>query len=175
MTTFQFTLKNNAKSNGEKSIIMSFIKDRKNTSLSLRHSCTDQQWSAETERVKKSHPDYEKLNKFIDKYKGIASKIIEDLEDDNIPYTLQDVIYEIKNYKGDLKTMSYTKFQEIVIENLKKSDKIGSAQVDQDALNSLQKFFDKKDIGFNEIKYLTLKKYEAHCIEKGNTPATIGI
>ena len=137
MTTFQFTLKNNAKSNGEKSIIMSFIKDRKNTSLSLRHSCTDQQWSAETERVKKSHPDYEKLNKFIDKYKGIASKIIEDLEDDNVPYTLQDVIYEIKNYKGDLKTMSYTKFQEIVIENLKKSDKIGSAQVDQDALNSL--------------------------------------
>ena len=175
MTTFQFTLKNNAKSNGEKSIIMSFIKDRKNTSLSLRHSCTDQQWSAETERVKKSHPDYEKLNKFIDKYKGIASKIIEDLEDDNVPYTLQDVIYEIKNYKGDLKTMSYTKFQEIVIENLKKSDKIGSAQVDQDALNSLQKFFDKKDIGFNEIKYLTLKKYEAHCIEKGNTSATIGI
>ena len=100
--------------------------------------------------MKKSHPDYEKLNKFIDKYKGIASKIIEDLEYDNIPYTLQDVIYEIKNYKGDLKTMSYTKFQEIVIENLKKSDKIGSAQVDQDALNSLQKFFDKKDIGFNE-------------------------
>ena len=57
------------------------------------------------------------------------------------PYTLQDVIYEIKNYKGDLKTMSYTKFQEIVVENLKKSAKIGSAQVDKDALNSLQKFF----------------------------------
>ncbi len=37
--------------------------------------------------------------------------------------------------------MSYTKFQEIVIENLKKSAKIGSAQVDKDALNSLQKFF----------------------------------
>lgn len=68
MTTFRFTLKNTAKINGEKSIIILFIKDRKNTSLSLRHSCTDQQWSAETERVKKNHPDYEKLNKFIDLY-----------------------------------------------------------------------------------------------------------
>lgn len=37
----------------------------------------------------------------------IASKIIEDLEDENIPYTLQVVIYEIKNYKGDLKTVLY--------------------------------------------------------------------
>jgi len=71
MTSFQFTLKNPPKSNGEKSIIISFIKDRKNTSLSLQKSCREDQWSFETERVKKNHPDYNKLNTFIEKYKII--------------------------------------------------------------------------------------------------------
>lgn len=175
MTTFQFTLKNNAKSNGEKSIIISLIKDRKNTSLSIRQSCKEEQWSYETERVKKNYPNSEKINKFIDKYKVIISNVIDNLEDENIPYTLQDVIYEIKNHKGDVKAISYTDFQENIIENLKKSDKIGTARVERDTLNSLQNFFGKDQIGFNEIRYLSLKNYEAHCIAKGNKPATIGI
>lgn len=60
MTTFQFTLKNGSKANGEKSIVALFIKDRKNTSLSIQKSCKEEQWSFETERVKKSHPEYQK-------------------------------------------------------------------------------------------------------------------
>ena len=175
MTTFQFTLKNTPKSNGEKSIIISLIKDRKNTSLSLGHSCLDNQWSSDTERVKKNHKNYKKINFFIEKYSKIITTVIEDLENENIPYTLHDVVQEIKVNKGDSQTMSYTKFHEIVIENLKKSEKIGTAKVEKDTLNSLQKFFGKKEIGFNEIKYLSLKKYEAHCAENGNKPATIGI
>lgn len=175
MISFQFTLKNSAKVNGEKSIIISFIKDRKNTSLSLQKSCMESQWSYETERVKKNHPEYKKLNAFIEKYHKIIEEIIEQFEDDNIPYTLPDLINRIKTYKGKNKTVSYTEFQLQNIENLKKSSKIGTAQIENETLRSLQLFFKKKDIGFNEITYLSLKKYEAYCIEKGNKSSTIGI
>ena len=99
MTTFQFTLKNGSKANGEKSIVALFIKDRKNTSLSIQKSCKEEQWSFETERVKKSHPEYQKINTFIEKYKVIIQKIIDDLEDENIQYTLPDLIDRIKNFK----------------------------------------------------------------------------
>lgn len=175
MTSFQFTLKNAPKSNGEKSIIISFIKDRKNTSLSLQKSCREDQWSFETERVKKNHPDHSKLNTFIEKYKIIIEHIIDQFEEENIPYTLPDLINRIRTYKGKNKTSSYTEFQLENIENLKKSDKLGSAQIEKETLNSLQTFFNKKDIGFNEINYTSLNKYEAYCIEKGNKMSTLGI
>lgn len=90
MTTFQFTLKNGSKANGE-SIVALFIKDRKNTSLSIQKSCKEEQWSFETERVKESS-GIPKINTFIEKYKVIIQKIIDDLEDENIQYTLPDLI-----------------------------------------------------------------------------------
>ena len=160
MTTFLFTLKNTTKKNGEKSIVILFIKDRKNTTLSIQKSCMEEQWSYETERVKKNHPDYKKLNAFIEKYKIIIQKIIDDLEDENIPYTLPDLINRIKSYKGKGKTKTFTEF---IIENteiLKSTDKIGSAKIEKQTLQSLQTFFGKKDIGFNELTFQTLKKYD---------------
>lgn len=175
MTTFQFTLKNNPKVNGEKSIIITFIKDRKNTSLSIRKSCKEEQWSYETERVKKNHPEHKKLNTFIEKYKKIIQDIIEDFEDRNIPYSLPDLIESIKKYKGKNKTASFTEYLLQSINNQKVSGKIGSARIEKDTLNSLQKFFNKKEIGFNEITFLSLKKYEFYCYEKGNSPTTIAI
>lgn len=175
MTTFQFTLKNTTKKNGEKSIIILFIKDRKNTSLSIQKSCKEDQWSFETERVKKNHPDYQKLNAFIEKYKIIIQKIIDDLEDENIAYTLPDLINRIKTFKGKGKTRTFTSFITENTENLKTTGKLGSAKIEKQTLQSLQTFLAKKDIGFNELSYQTLKKYETYCISKGNKPATIGM
>lgn len=175
MTTFLFTLKNTTKKNGEKSIVILFIKDRKNTTLSIQKSCMEEQWSYETERVKKNHPDYKKLNAFIEKYKIIIQKIIDDLEDENIPYTLPDLINRIKSYKGKGKTKTFTEFITENTEILKSTDKIGSAKIEKQTLQSLQTFFGKKDIGFNELTFQTLKKYENYCVIKGNKPATIGM
>jgi hypothetical protein len=175
MTTFQFTLKNGSKANGEKSIVALFIKDRKNTSLSIQKSCKEEQWSFETERVKKSHPEYQKINTFIEKYKVIIQKIIDDLEDENIQYTLPDLIDRIKNFKGKGKTKTFTEFISENTENLKSLDKLGSAKIEKQTLQSLQTFLGKKDIGFNELSFQCLKKYENYCVLKGNKPATIGM
>ena len=54
MATFKFTIKNKPNANGEHSIIIQIIKDRKNTSLSLGKSCKYEDWSFETDRVKKN-------------------------------------------------------------------------------------------------------------------------
>ena len=175
MTTFKFTLKNGSKANGEKSIVALFIKDRKNTSLSIQKSCKEEQWSFETERVKKSHPEYQKINTFIEKYKVIIQKIIDDLEDENIQYTLPDLIDRIKNFKGKGKTKTFTEFISENTENLKSLDKLGSAKIEKQTLQSLQTFLGKKDIGFNELSFQCLKKYENYCVLKGNKPATIGM
>ncbi|WP_449400499.1 hypothetical protein [Chryseobacterium wanjuense] len=143
MISFQFTLKNTTKVDGERSIIISLSKTV-NTSLSIQKSCTEEQWSYETERVKKNHPEHKKINSFIEKYYKIIEEIIEQFENDNIPYTLPDLINRIKTYKGKNKTISYTEFQLQNIENLKKSSKIGTAQIENETLRSLQLFFKKE-------------------------------
>ena len=175
MTTFQFILKNTTRANGEKSIAMHFIKDRKNTSLSLYKSCLETQWDNDTERVKKNHPDQKKLNTFIEKYKKIAEDIIEDFESQFLSYTLPDLVNKIKNHTGRNKTSSYTEYQNESIENLRNAEKVGSADIEEDTLRSLQKFFKKNEIGFNEITFSSLRKYETFLLGRKNRPSTIGI
>ena len=68
MTTFNFTLSSSTKANGEKSIVIVLIKDRKNTSISISKSCKEKDWSFETSRVKNCHKDSQNINKFIEKY-----------------------------------------------------------------------------------------------------------
>lgn len=54
MVSFKFTIKGNTGSDGEHSIILLLIKERNNTSLSIRKKCKYEDWSFETERLKKA-------------------------------------------------------------------------------------------------------------------------
>lgn len=175
MLTYNFTLAPKENTNGEKSIIISFIKNRKNTSLSIGKTCKEKDWSFETSRVKKSHPNHSNINKFIDRRIKIIDEIVEEYDKNGIFYTLTDLISKIKTISGRKLTLTYTKFHERVIEDLNKADKVGSAKVEKDTLNSLQRFFKKKDIGFNELDYVALKKFEAYCISRGNKQSSIAI
>lgn len=97
------------------------------------------------------------------------------MEDENIQYTLPDLIDRIKTFKGKGKTKTFTEFITENSENLKSLGKLGSAKVEKQTLQSLQTFLGKKDIGFNELSFQSLKKYENYCALKGNKPATIGM
>lgn len=175
MITYNFTLAPKENVNGEKSIIISFIKDRKNTSLSIGKTCKEKDWSFETSRVKKSHPNHSNINKFIDRRIKIIDEIVDEYDKNGIFFTLTDLTSKIKTNSGRKLTLTYTKFHERIIEDLNKADKIGSAKIEKDTLNSLHRFFKKKEIGFNEIDYSALKKFEAYCISRGNKQSSIAI
>ena len=175
MITYNFTLAPKENRKGEKSIIISLIKDRKNTSLSIGKTCKEKDWSFETSRVKKSHPNHSNINKFIDRRVKIIDEIVDEYDKNGIFFTLTDLISKIKTTSGQKLTLTYTKFHERVIEDLNKADKIGTAKVEKDTLNSLQRFFNKKEIGFNEIDYSALKKFETYCVARGNKQSSVAI
>ncbi len=175
MITYNFTLAPKENVKGEKSILITFIKDRKNTSLSIGKTCKEKDWSFETSRVKKSHPNHSNINKFIDRRIKIIDEIVDEYDKNGIFFTLTDLTSKIKTISGKKLTLTYTKFHEKLIEDLNNAEKVGTSKVEKDTLNSMQRFFRKKEIGFNEIDYSALKKFEAYCISRGNKQSSIAI
>ena len=175
MTTFNFTLSSSTKSNGEKSIIIVLIKERKNTSISILKSCKKEDWSFETSRVKNCNKNSVNINKFIDKYTEIVKNIIDNFELQDEPYELKDVVDAIKSFKEKKTPISYTEFHTELIQNLKKEGKESTAKTEKDTLKSIQKFFKRDKIAFKDIDYLALLHYVSHLASIGNKNATIGI
>ena len=175
MVSYTFTLAPKANKTGERSIIISFIKDRKNTSLSIGKTCKEKDWSFDACRLKTSHPNHANLNKFIERRIKIIDEIIDDFDKNGIYFTLPDLINKLKTSSGQRISLTYTSFHEDLIRNLLASDKTGTAKVEKDTLNALQRFFGKKDISFNELDYSNLKKFEAYCISRGNRESSIAI
>ncbi|MCA4809613.1 site-specific integrase [Empedobacter stercoris] len=175
MATFKFTIKNKPNANGEHSIIIQIIKDRKNTSLSLGKSCKYEDWSFETDRVKKTNKKHSSINEFIAKYSTNIEKAIEEYDLNDEYYTSQDLIKLIKKGFNKSATITFTEFHEALIEEKKLIGKLSSAKIEQNTLDSLKLFFKNNIISFKDINVDNLHKYNTFLTANGNKPSTIGI
>ena len=175
MVSFKFTIKGNTGSDGEHSIILLLIKERNNTSLSIRKKCKYKDWSFETERLKKSHKDYKQINALINKYSDRIKEIINEFELDESPFTLQDIIAQFKKKSGKQQTLSYTVFHENLIGEAKGAGKISTSNIEKETLKSVQRFMGKTEISFRDLSVDNIYKYQSFLNSNNNSQSTIGI
>lgn len=175
MITFKFTIKTSNNLKGEYSIVLLLIKDRANTSLSLRKKCNYEDWSFETERLKKSHADHKQINALLNKYSDRLNEIIHEFELDERPFTLQDVLINFKNKSGKQQTLSYTSFHEALIDEAKTAGKISTASIEKEALRSIQRFYGRTEISFRDLSVNNIYKYQSYLNSINNSQSTIGI
>lgn len=175
MNIYKFTIKKNPNADGKHSIIIQFIKDRKNTSKSLGKVCQYDDWSFETDRVKNTYKEHKQLNAFIDKYTKILDDKINEYQLNDEDFTINELLSSIKTTKNKSDKLSYTQFHEMHIEELKKANKLTTANIESETLKSIQKFYKKEQIQFKEITSDFLFKYEAYLRENKNKDSTIGI
>ena len=175
MVSFKFTIKGRAGASGEYSIILLLIKERNNTSLSIRKKCKYEDWSFETERLKKSHRDYKQINTLINKYSDRMKEILAEFELDERPFTLQDVVAQFKKKSGKQQTLSYTAFHENLITEAKEAGKISTSNIEKETLKSLQRFLGKTEISFRDLSVDNLFKYQSFLNANNNSQSTIGI
>jgi len=175
MVSFKFTIKGNTGSDGEHSIILLLIKERNNTSLSIRKKCKYKDWSFETERLKKSHKDYKQINALINKYSDRIKEIINEFELDESPFTLQDIIAQFKKKSGKQQTLSYTVFHENLIAEAKDAGKISTSNIEKETLKSVQRFMGKTEISFRDLSVDNIYKYQSFLNSNNNSQSTIGI
>lgn len=175
MVSYKFTLKATPNAQGEYFITLVLIKDRINTSLSIRKRCSLEDWSFETERLKKSHKEHKQINDLIEKYSGRVNNIIHEFELDETPFTLQDIITKFKKDSGKQQALSYTAFHESLIEEIKNAGKLSTCNIEKDTLKSIQRFFNRTEITFRDLSVDALYKYQSFLNGNNNSQSTIGI
>ena len=175
MVSFKFTIKSTTNVQGEHSIILLLIKDRTNTSLSIRKKCKYNDWSFETERLKKNHKEYKQINALINKYSDRVSEIINEFELNESPFTLQDIITQFKKESGKQKAVDYTSFHEMLILEAKNAGKISTSNIEKETLKSIQRFFGKSEISFRDLSIDNIYKYQSFLNSINNSQSTIGI
>ncbi|WP_406844640.1 tyrosine-type recombinase/integrase [Flavobacterium soyae] len=175
MVSYKFTLKSTPNAQGDYFINLVLIKDRTNTSLSIKKKCNYEDWSFETERLKKSHKEYKQINDLIEKYSGRVNNIIHEFELDETPFTLQDIITKFKKDSGKQQALSYTSFHESLIEEIKNAGKLSTSNIEKDTLKSIQRFFNRTEITFKDLSVDAIYKYQSFLSSNNNSQSTIGI
>lgn len=175
MVTYKFTLKPEPNLSGKHSIILVLVKDRSNTSLSIKKKCNLEDWSSETERLKKSHKEHKQINDLIGKYTDKLDKIIHEFESDATPFSVQDIITKFKKNSGRQSPQSYTNFHESLMEEIKNTGKLSTYNIEKDTLKSIQRFFGKTEITFRDLSVDAIYKYQSFLNGNNNSQSTIGI
>lgn len=175
MVSYKFTLKATPNAQSEYFINLVLIKDRINTSLSIKKKCKHEDWSFETERLKKSHQEYKQINNLIEKYSGRINNIIHEFELDDTPFTLQDIVKKFKKDSGKQQPVSYTAFHESLIEEIKNAGKLSTSNIEKETLKSIQLFFNRTEITFRDLSVDSIYKYQSFLNGNNNSQSTIGI
>lgn len=177
MTSYSFTLLSKINKIGEKTIAIVIVKDRKNTSLSIRQSCKEEDWSYDTMRVKNKGRNARAINDFIDKYGKITKEIIERFELGDHPYSMSDVITAIKHHedKKVRKVVTYTDYCQSYMTELSDIGKLSTRGTQFDTLRRLQEFFGKKQIMFQDFTYNSMNEFYKFLQERKNSSATIAM
>jgi len=144
---------------------------RSNASIALGYTIPFDDWDEINEQAKKSCKqvvNITRLNNFIAKKKANAYDIITQLRDAGELESLS--LKELK--KGILnknKSISFDKYTEDIIKNLKAAKKYGNANAYISCKNAINLFQNNVEIEFNQINYKFLIRFETYYLALGNS------
>jgi len=152
-------------------IILRLSHLRKTTSISLGYAVEKKNWDSSKRKVRNSYKgvtSVSKLNNILIKEITRAADIINDLFDKK-----ELEFLSIKQVKDKIvRTSKYESFFEFgygLAEELKKSQRFGTARSYIGTLGTFKTYNNNKDLKFNELNYHFLLKYESQYLSKGNS------
>lgn len=156
--------------NGDYPIIIRLTHYRKTTGISTGQSISEIFWDENKSKVKKNYDRIESvgnLNSFLLKELGKVQDTINRLhEKGELSYLSLVQVKDCIVGKG-----KYISFFELAADlefNLRKSNRIGTADSYKHAMSALKKFSNKKEVKINEVNYDFLKRFETFHLSKEN-------
>jgi integrase len=155
---------------GEAPLYLRLIKDRKAKFISLGFKIKPKDWNEETSKVKKSHPNSQRMNHYIAQKIADAEGIALEMESKSKFISPKTIKQGIIGKKSE----SFLKYFERYIQKLSKKDKIGSFNKVKTVYSKLCTYTNGNDLFFDELSVSYLKKYESYLSETlKNLPNTI--
>ncbi|XWW47022.1 site-specific integrase [Fibrella sp. USSR17] len=152
---------------GEHPILLRIIKDRQQIKISLGINCHPDQWDDSNNQPKRRHPLFHEIKTAIDKAERNAEKLILDYENQDKPYTLDEL--KVKLLRQDKKTAVYEYIDECV-KRLKSTGRIGYGDIFHATKKSLMAYQGEKDFPFIQINHSFLSRWEEYHMKKGTKP-----
>lgn len=171
MASVKVILKNEKKLiNGECPLYLRIIKDRKIRYVSLGYSVNENDWDSRNLRVKKSHPNSERMNNIIALRLAELQGIALDLETNDKTIDSNAIKSVVKGNRSS----SFIAYFNSYIEDLESKDKFGTHARAKSVLKKLNEYTKSKDLKFDDITFHFIKDYEKYLREElENTPNTI--
>lgn len=157
MASVKIVLRKKKNKDGTYPLAIRITKDRKSSFIHLGQHLKESEWDSINQRVKKSHPNSQRLNNYL------LNKLAE----------ANDKLLELETTKNEsssriirqgLKPLTSSTFfgqAAIYIDNLKKSGKYNSVVADQPRINRFKEFLKGADISFQEINVPLLNRFRA--------------
>lgn len=139
-------------------IVIRIIKDRKPSYVYLGHYIKKEQWDEENKKVKKSHPNSERLNNLIQVKLAEFSNTVISLQTENKETSSRAIK---KSIKGKTEATFFQQAQEY-LDNLTREGKYNRLSAEEPRVNRFKEFLEQHDIAFRDITVPLLKKYRAY-------------
>ena len=146
--------------------------NKKHIREALMYSCTKRQFNPNgkgSKYIRENHSEHAKINSYIEQKIGQAKDIVAEMEKEGKPLTVQNV----KAKLHESKLNDFYKFADTHIQELKKSNQIGTHKKYSAIIASIKEFHNGSSLMFEEITPQFLGKYQAHLIKEGKQQTTI--
>jgi site-specific recombinase XerD len=167
-TSISFFLRNDRKLSGNRPLYLRVIINRKVKNYSTGKSIDEKHWDTNKEMVKASYALNIEFNTWITRYRLKAEKAILDIENNNLPLTLETFHQQFtdQDSKGFFKTWVL----EVINNRRYKVSEEYSIQLQ----TIMGKFFDwKPDLKFSDLTRETIESYENYLFSIGNKQNTV--
>ncbi len=162
MATYQLLLRNKKNKDGKYPVVFKVYLGDKSSIITLPFTCAKSEWDEKNKRFRKKYPKYKEINEALMKQEVRLQNAIDELETQEIDYSLNDVIEAFKqDIKGNkVKKISVSNFILQRIKELNMEKRFGYVKTLKDTYASLFKFEKSKKITFKDITPEFLNKYE---------------
>lgn len=153
---------------------MRITKERKSIFFRTPYTSLEKEWDSKQGKFNENATDYLQKNKLLLKFHDRATDVITGLEQEKVYYTLDDVEKVLRIETNPHNNIVFPFWNEIISE-FKLAGRTGNARIHAEALKSVNKFNNNRQLTFQHINPEFLEKYEAWLRSNGGTDGGIGV
>jgi integrase len=163
VSTIKAVLRKKPNKEGLYPIVVRITKNRKSSFVYTGQYIELKYWDEKNFRVKRSHPNSNRLNNFI-------AKRLSEINDTLLETVSEDKKASIQNIKGKIKKeeehIDFFKVAELHLSNLDNRKQIAQAKNEKGRLKVFSDFLKKTSIEIEDVTPTLLKKFQAHLLVK---------
>ncbi|MEQ8470048.1 MAG: site-specific integrase [Marinoscillum sp.] len=159
MASVKTVLRKKKNADGLYPIAIRITENRKSSYIQLGQYVDEKFWDETNHQVKKSHPNYKRLNNLILKKVAEANDKLLELESTEKRVSSSVVKQHIRK---EYKNTSFFILADKYIQNLEKSGKYTRVSAEKPRIKHFREYLKGQDIDFRDITEMTLKKFQSY-------------